>query len=83
MATRLKLQQGVFNNFCSVYLKISKDLFKIIFLRSGGNVASKADPHGELKGRNVLTLVGTDPEQIKAEFKLTDEELNRFAVFIL
>ena len=31
-------------------------------VRPEGNVATRNDPHGELKGRNVLTVVGSDPD---------------------
>ena len=46
-------------------------------VRPEGNVATRNDPHGELKGRNVLTVVGSDPDQIKSDFNLTDEEFKR------
>ena len=47
-------------------------------VRPEGNVATRNDPHGELKGRNVLTVVGSDPDQIKSDFNLTDDEFKRF-----
>lgn len=40
-------------------------------------MAAKADPHGELQGQNVLTAVGSDLDQIKSDFGLTDETLDK------
>lgn len=46
---------------------------KYFNVKSEGNVDPRGDPHGELKGQNVLTKVGVKSQDIVQEFGLTDE----------
>ena len=50
------------------------DLCKAYFnVEQPGNVDPRGDPHGELKGQNVLTIIETDPKQILKDFGLESE----------
>ena len=55
--------------------KRSELFAKYFNAKDGGNVSPRGDPHGELKGQNVLTLIGTDKDKIMQAFGLNQEEL--------
>lgn len=42
-------------------------------VQKAGNVDPRGDPHGELKGQNVLTTIGTDRQKILNDFGLASE----------
>jgi uncharacterized protein YyaL (SSP411 family) len=42
-------------------------------VKASGNVDPSGDPHGELKGQNVLTTIGTDKARIIEDFGLENE----------
>ncbi len=45
-------------------------------MKQNGNVPPGADPHSELKGKNVLMRSALDDRAIQSQFKLSAEELN-------
>jgi len=42
--------------------------------KPSGNCDPAKDPHGELRGQNVLTKVGTNVEELMEKFRLKDEQ---------
>jgi len=54
--------------------KKKADVFGAVFgVKPGGNVDPRGDPHGELKGQNVLTRIDCDAEKVVADFGLESE----------
>ena len=50
------------------------DVFRAVFgVQAGGNVNPRGDPHGELKGQNVLTRIDCDTEAVVEGMSLKDE----------
>ena len=50
------------------------DVFRAVFgVQAGGNVNPRGDPHGELKGQNVLTRIDCDTEAVVEGMALKDE----------
>ena len=51
---------------CEVYFNVE----------ANGNCDPRKDPHGELKNQNVLTVMGTDIDQLKEDFGLDSSSLD-------
>lgn len=55
--------------------KSLSDLFcRVYNVRQGGNVDPAGDPHGELKGQNVLTRIPNANDDLRTEFGLESDE---------
>ncbi len=55
--------------------------FAAFGVKSDGNVNPAGDPHGELRGKNVLTRVGSKDEELVTKFGLRDlEELEQVLI---
>ena len=46
---------------------------KVYNVRENGNVDPRGDPHGELKGKNVLTRLETNDDEVRKMFYLSSE----------
>ena len=53
-------------------MKLCETYFNV---ESSGNCDPRKDPHGELKTQNVLTVMGTDIDQLKEDFGLDSQQL--------
>ena len=53
-------------------MKLCETYFNV---ESDGNCDPRKDPHGELKTQNVLTVMGTDIDQLKEDFGLDSQQL--------
>ena len=53
-------------------MKLCETYFNV---ESDGNCDPRKDPHGELKSQNVLTVMGTDIDQLKEDFGLDSQQL--------